>query len=146
MRQAGIEGWLKTLTEPNTVPVTWNRADLSSAPCLKAACVFYTKQSEKGVGFPVSEDDSGREIPNFWTLINLKCLLARSVQHLKKYGSSGTYLSTFGVPLQERYPLGSSFAAMDIGTFRVTILVLAPKSLFKSGPNYLATLRFLPIT
>lgn len=85
MRQAGIEGWLKTLTEPNTVPVIWNRADLSSAPCLKAPCVFYTKQSEKGVVFPVSEDhDSGREIPNFWTLINLKCLLARSVQHLKK--------------------------------------------------------------
>lgn len=110
MRQAGIEGWLKTLTEPNTVLVTWNRADLSSAPRLKAACVFYTKQSEKGVVFPVSEDDnSGREIPNFWTLINLKCLLARSVQHLKKYGSSGTYegtkVSAFGVPLQERYPL-----------------------------------------
>ena len=61
-----------------------NQADLSSAPCLKAAWVFYTNQSGKGVVVPVSEeDDSGSEIPHFWTLITLKCMLARSLQHLK---------------------------------------------------------------
>lgn len=64
--------------------------DTSSAPCVKAVGVFYTKQSVRGAVFPVSEQVvSGRELPNSWVLITLKRTLARSVRRLKTAAALG---------------------------------------------------------